>query len=95
MPRGDGNQCSVEFNVLYRVCCLPLLTCGILAEDFDLQWHATTARDDVAWVENIFNDAFDGKDLSTLELKDFIPAVSNVWRNVDPNPRTRTFAGYV
>ncbi|TBU62473.1 heme peroxidase [Dichomitus squalens] len=74
--RGDGNQCSVEFNVLYR-------------------WHATTAAADIKWTEDIFNNAFKGvnKPLDKLELSDFIPAVVNTWKQVDPDPRTRTFAG--
>lgn len=32
---------------------------------------------------------------NALNLKDSVPAVSKAWRNVDPDPRTRTFAGYV
>ncbi|PIL31281.1 cytochrome P450 [Ganoderma sinense ZZ0214-1] len=74
--RGDGNQCSVEFNVLYR-------------------WHATTAATDIKWTEDIFSMAFkdSGKPLDKLELTDFVPAVVSAWKNVDPDPRTRTFAG--
>ena len=29
--------------------------------DIVIQWHATTAHNDIAWTENIFKDAFDGK----------------------------------
>ncbi|KAI0354701.1 heme peroxidase [Trametes cingulata] len=74
--RGDGNHCSVEFNILYR-------------------WHATTAKEDIQWTEAIFTEAFKdtGKPLDKLELKDFVPAVTKTWKQVDPDPRTRTFAG--
>ncbi|KAH8099451.1 heme peroxidase [Cristinia sonorae] len=73
VERGEGNHCSVEFNILYR-------------------WHATTAQNDIAWTEDVFKKAFNGKPFDQLELKDFVPAVSNAWKDVDPNPRTRTFA---
>ncbi|OSD00891.1 heme peroxidase [Trametes coccinea BRFM310] len=76
VTRGDGNHCSVEFNILYR-------------------WHATTAASDIKWTEEIFTKAFQstGKPLDKLELKDFVPAVTNTWKNVEPDPRKRTFAG--
>ncbi|KAI0756453.1 heme peroxidase [Daedaleopsis nitida] len=72
--RGEGNQCSVEFNVLYR-------------------WHATTAMKDIEWTEDIFKNAFPGKPLDKLTMNDFFKGVGTAWRTVDPNPRTRTFAG--
>ena len=59
------------------------------------QWHATTAAADIKWTEDLFNDAFKStnKPLDKLELSDFLPAVINTWKHVDPDPRTRTFAG--
>ena len=60
-----------------------------------MQWHATTAQADIKWTEDIFGMAFkdSGKPLDKLELTDFVPAVVSAWKNVDPDPRTRTFAG--
>ncbi|KAI0752622.1 heme peroxidase [Daedaleopsis nitida] len=72
--RGEGNQCSVEFNVLYR-------------------WHATAALKDIQWTEDIFNRAFKGKPLDQLTLADFGRGAMNAWKDVDPDPRKRTFAG--
>ncbi|KAI0640160.1 heme peroxidase [Trametes polyzona] len=76
VTRGDGNHCSVEFNILYR-------------------WHATTAQEDIKWTESIFSEAFKdtGKSFDQLELKDFVPAVVKTWKNVETDPRKRTFAG--
>ncbi|TCD62866.1 hypothetical protein EIP91_006272 [Steccherinum ochraceum] len=56
------------------------------------RWHATTAKKDVAWTEEIFNQAFNGKPFDQLQLTDFVPAVAKAWTTVDPNPRTRTFS---
>ncbi|KAI0673867.1 heme peroxidase [Trametes maxima] len=74
--RGDGNHCSVEFNILYR-------------------WHATTAQKDIEWTEQIFDQAFKGtgKPLDKLELQDFVPGVMGAWKQVEPDPRKRTFFG--
>ncbi|KAI0071441.1 heme peroxidase [Panus rudis PR-1116 ss-1] len=73
LSRGEGNHCSVEFNILYR-------------------WHATIAQKDIQFTEDIFNQAFNGKPSTELALSDFVPAVSNAWKTVDPNPRMRTFS---
>ncbi|KAL4246542.1 hypothetical protein ABKN59_008749 [Abortiporus biennis] len=72
--RGEGNHCSVEFNLLYR-------------------WHATTAQKDVKWTEDLINGVFGGKPFDQITTEDFIPGVVNAFKTVDPNPRTRTFAG--
>ncbi|KAI0783170.1 heme peroxidase [Abortiporus biennis] len=72
--RGEGNHCSVEFNLLYR-------------------WHATTAEKDVKWTEDLMNGVFQGKSFDEITTEDFLPGVVNTFKNVDPNPRTRTFAG--
>ncbi|CAL1694713.1 unnamed protein product [Somion occarium] len=75
VERGEGNHCSVEFNLLYR-------------------WHATTAKEDIKWTEDLFKRTFGDKPASQLTLEDFGPGVTKVWSTeVDPNPRTRTFAG--
>ncbi|KAI0081382.1 heme peroxidase [Panus rudis PR-1116 ss-1] len=74
VTRGEGNHCSVEFNILYR-------------------WHATTAQKDIKWTEDLFTQAFAGKPFTELEFSDFVPAVSHAWKTVDPDPKTRTFAG--
>ncbi|KAI0789558.1 heme peroxidase [Abortiporus biennis] len=72
--RGEGNHCSVEFNLLYR-------------------WHATTAEKDVKWTESLINGVFDDKPFDQITTQDFVPGVVNAFKTVDPNPRTRTFAG--
>ena len=77
-------------SIVYVIVCH---FCVDVCVDIVIQWHATTAHNDIAWTENIFKDAFDGKPFDKIELKDFIPAVGKAWRQVDPNPRTRTFAG--
>ena len=59
----------------------------------ELQWHATTAQKDVGWTEDLFRQAFGGKPFDQLQVQDFGPAVATAWQLVDPNPRTRTFAG--
>ncbi|CAL1708758.1 unnamed protein product [Somion occarium] len=74
ISRGQGNHCSVEFNVLYR-------------------WHATTSQKDIAWTEDLFNNAFNSKAFDQLQMSDFVGGVTNAWKQVDPNPRTRAFAG--
>lgn len=60
-----------------------------------MQWHATTAEADIKWTEDIFTEAFKGagKPLDQLELKDFVPAVTQTWKKVEKDPRERTFAG--
>ncbi|CDO73377.1 hypothetical protein BN946_scf185013.g11 [Trametes cinnabarina] len=78
VTRGDGNHCSVEFNILYRL-------------SRPNQWHATTAAADIKWTEEIFTKAFQGKPIDKLELKDFVPAVTNTWKAVEHDPRKRTF----
>lgn len=60
---------------------------------FAIQWHATTAAKDVKATEDIFNFAFDNKPFDQLTMKDFVPGVLKAWGTVDPDPKTRTFAG--
>ena len=58
------------------------------------QWHATTGQEGIKWTENLFTQLFNTTDLSAVTLADFGPAVARAWTSfVDPNPRTREFAG--
>ena len=55
-----------------------------------------TAQKDITWTEDLFARVFPGRDPTTLQLSDFGAALGRQWGElVDPNPRTRTFAGYV
>ncbi|KAL4246560.1 hypothetical protein ABKN59_008750 [Abortiporus biennis] len=74
VSRGEGNHCSVEFNLLYR-------------------WHATTAEKDVKWTDDLINGVFGNKPFDQITTQDFVPGVVSAFKTVDPNPRTRTFAG--
>lgn len=76
VARGQGNHCSVEFNVLYR-------------------WHATTAKDDIAWTEAEFKQIFaaSGKSLDQVDLTDFKVAARQIFSSQQPDPRIREIGG--
>lgn len=57
------------------------------------RWHATTAKEDIAWTENEFNELFDGKPLNALGLDDFKKAAYKVFTTAETDPRKRTFGG--
>ncbi|KAJ7089111.1 heme peroxidase [Mycena epipterygia] len=76
VERGEGNQCSVEFNVLYR-------------------WHPTLSERDQRWTEETFKKVFGEKPLDELRLKNFGPAFGRILAAVDPDPRKRTFGGFI
>ncbi|KAF4610857.1 hypothetical protein D9613_007045 [Agrocybe pediades] len=59
--RGKGNQCSVEFNCLYR-------------------WHATTSREDEAYVNTLFSHIFPDKPVEDVTVDDFKTAAVRVQR---------------
>ncbi|KAL4246543.1 hypothetical protein ABKN59_008748, partial [Abortiporus biennis] len=57
------------------------------------RWHPTIAEKDVKWTEDLFNKVFEGKAFDEITPDDFYPAVVKAFEDVDPNPKTRTFAG--
>lgn len=100
VSRGQGNHVSVEFNLLYRVrskfrlklaasCVLTLL----------LQWHATTAQEDIEWTERAFNNIFKlqatGKTFSTLTVNDVKATAGTLFKTQNADPSKRVFGGYV
>ena len=62
---------------------------------FHTQWHATTAQKDIAWTEDLFENALKGTDkpLESITLADFLPAIIRTVGAVDKDPRRRTFGG--
>ena len=55
-----------------------------------------TAQKDITWTEDLFARVFPGRDPTTLQPSDFGAVLGRQWTTlVDPNPRTRTFGGYV
>ncbi|KAJ6589604.1 heme peroxidase [Mycena capillaripes] len=80
VERGQGNQCSVEFNILCR------------ASLFNI-WHPTISAREQEWTEEIFRTVFGKRPLDELTLRDFQAAFANVLAGVDPDPSKRTFGG--
>ena len=55
-----------------------------------------TAQQDIQWTNDLFAKVFPGKDVENLTVRDFGSSVAREWGSlVDPNPRTRTFHGFV
>jgi linoleate 10R-lipoxygenase len=72
VTRGEGNHCSVEFNMLYRVCAIPSFLW--LHSDLSyLQWHTTTSAVDEEWTEDIFGNTF-GKPFDQVRILIFSSA---------------------
>lgn len=58
------------------------------------RWHATTAAEDITWTDNMFKGVFGANaDLASVTPGDFGAAAKNALTAVNPDPKTRTFAG--
>ncbi|KDR77934.1 hypothetical protein GALMADRAFT_244901 [Galerina marginata CBS 339.88] len=56
------------------------------------RWHATVAQDDEQWINDTFNQVFNGKPFDQLSVAD-LPVIAEVFTDVPPNPAQRTFGG--
>ena len=59
------------------------------------RWHATTAQKDITWTEQEFNTIFQGKALDQVTLDDFKNAARVIFAQQEPDPKKRTFGGFV
>ncbi|KAI5117535.1 hypothetical protein M0805_004768 [Coniferiporia weirii] len=57
------------------------------------RWHATTAKEDIEWTDELFDGIFQNKPFDQINLNDFRSAAVRVFAQSEPDPKKRTFGG--